>query len=138
MDATRWSLALLTATALHAGFQLTVTLVVYPALAAVPAPGWQSAHDAHSRRIVPLVALAYGAALVACAGAALTSPTVGTWVAVVGTVAAVAVTAASAAPTHGRLGAGKDDALVHRLLVADRVRAAAAVLALLGAVAAVL
>lgn len=138
MDAPTWSLALVVATALHAGFQLTVTLIVYPALAAVPAPQWEQAHASHSRRIGPLVAVVYGAVLVTGVGAAVTASSVATWLALAGTLAAVLVTAASAAPTHSRLGAGKDDVLVRRLLRADQGRSAAAVAALAAAVAALL
>ncbi len=136
MDAATWSLALVVATALHAGFQLTVTLVVYPALAAVPAPEWEQAHASHSRRIVPLVAIVYGGALVTGVGAVVTAPSTTTWLALAGTLAAVLVTAVSAAPTHSRLGAGRDDVLVRRLLRADQGRSVAAVAALTAGVAA--
>jgi len=135
-DPSGWTSALLTTTALHAGFQLTVTLVVYPALAAVPATSWSPAHDAHSRRIAPLVALVYGAALVAAVGAVSVTPSGGTVTALVGLLTAVAATATSAAPAHGRLGRGKDDDLVRTLLRADRLRALGAVAALAGALAA--
>jgi len=136
MDPAYWLLAQVAATALHAGFQLTVTLVVYPALADVPAARWRSAHDAHSRRITLVVGVVYVAALVACAGAALVVPSPAGLVALVGTLAAVAVTAARAAPAHGRLGRGRDEALVRLLLRSDRWRCAAALLALAGGVAA--
>lgn len=135
-DPSGWISALLTATALHAGFQLTITLVVYPALAAVPAPSWSPAHDAHSRRIAPLVALVYAAGLVAAVGAVLVTPSGGTVAALVGLVVAVGVTATAAAPAHGRLGRGKDDDLVRTLMRADRLRALGAVTALAGALAA--
>jgi hypothetical protein len=130
-----WSAALLGATAAHAGFQATVTLLVYPALARVPAPDWSSAHDLHSRRITPLVVILYGALLVAAAGAVWSAPSsVGVWVAVLGIVATFAVTAAGAAPTHGRLAAGRDDQLLDRLLRVDRLRLGFALVALCGAV----
>jgi hypothetical protein len=58
-----WTAALLASTALHAGFQLTVTLVIYAALAGVQPDQWVAAHARHSRRITPPVALVYGAAL---------------------------------------------------------------------------
>lgn len=134
-DAT-WILALVAATALHAGFQLTVTLVVYPALAGVPTADWSTAHDGHSRRIAPLVALVYGAALVAAVGATLVTPSGGTVTALVGTLAAMVVTATSAAPTHGRLGRSRDEALVRTLLRADRLRCLAALVAVGGALVA--
>jgi len=66
--------ALLAATGVHAGFQAAVTLLAYPALADVPPADFPAAHDAHSRRITPLVAVVYAAALVACVGAVLTHP----------------------------------------------------------------
>lgn len=129
---------LLAATALHAGFQLTVTLVVYPALVRVPPERWAEAHARHSRGIAPLVTLVYGAALVACVAATLSRPTAGVWVADLGTLAAFVLTATLAAPTHARLGSGPEPVLLRRLLVADRGRCAAAVLAVAGALAAAL
>ena len=54
-----WPDLLLASTGLHAGFQATVTLLVYPALAEVPPERWHDAHQRHSRRIVPLVGLVY-------------------------------------------------------------------------------
>ena len=132
-----WSAALLGATAAHAGFQATVTLLVYPALAGVPADDWSSAHDAHSRRITPLVVVVYGALLVACGGAVVSAPTsVGVRVAVLGTAATLLVTAVGAAPTHGRLAAGRSDRLVARLLRVDRLRLVLALVALCGAASA--
>jgi hypothetical protein len=130
-----WSAALLGATAAHAGFQATVTLLVYPALARVPARDWASAHALHSRRITPLVAVVYGALLVASGGAAWSLPSsVGVWAAVLAVVSTFAVTAFWAAPTHGRLAAGRDDRLVDRLLRVDRLRLAFALVALCAAV----
>ncbi len=43
--------ALLTATAVHLGFQVAVSVLVYPALTRVPAEHWAEAHKAHSRAI---------------------------------------------------------------------------------------
>ncbi len=117
--------AFLTAAALHAGFQATVSTIVYPTLAHVRPAHWRQAHDRHSRAITPLVAVVY-AALVGC----------GAWwlvvdhsalpvLAVVLAGLAVLVTAAVAAPLHGRLDK-RDDRLVARLLTADRVRTALA------------
>jgi hypothetical protein len=133
-DANAWLLA---AVALHAGFQLTVTVIVYPALASTPDDDWAEAHARHSRRIAPLVALVYGAAVVACALAAAADPSPGTWVALAGTAVAILVTATMAAPLHGRLDR-RDAALLARLLAADRVRCVSACLALVGALGAVL
>lgn len=125
------------AAALHAGFQLTVTVLVYPALAEVPADGWARAHDRHSRRITPLVGLVYAALLVAGVVAVLDGPGAAGWVGLAATAVALGVTATLAAPIHGRLGqrGAGDDELVRRLLLVDRVRCAGAVV---GAVAAAL
>ena len=133
-----WRVALVAATSLHAGFQLAVSVVVYPALAATTSGSWRSVHDAHSRRIAPLVGLVYAAALVAVVGAVLTDPVAAVLLAALATGVAMALTAALAAPLHSRLGrADRPDAdLLRRLLLVDRLRAVAAVLALVAAVAA--
>lgn len=131
--------ALLAATALHAGFQLVVSGVVYPALADVPAGHWAPAHTAHSRRITWLVAPLYIVVAGACIWSLLSWPVpVLVGVALVGHAAAAGTTALVAAPTHGRLGReGKRPELVRRLLLADRVRTAATLVALAAALAAV-
>ena len=133
-----WGPLLLAAAALHAGFQITVTVLVYPALVHVPADRWAEAHSRHSRTIAPVVAMVYAAMLVACVAATVTSPGPGTLVADVGTSVALLVTATLAAPTHSRLAAGPDPALLHRLIVADRLRCAGALVAAAGALAVVL
>jgi hypothetical protein len=124
--------ALLAASALHAGFQLVVSVVVYPALADVPPEQWGPAHTAHSRRITWLVAPLYAVVAAACAWSLVSGPVpVAVVVAILGLVVAAGTTAVVAAPTHGRLGSeGKRPELVRRLLVADRVRTAGALLAL--------
>jgi hypothetical protein len=125
------------ATALHAGFQATVTVLVYPVLADRHPAEWRAAHERHSRAIVPLVGLVYLALVVTGGFLAASGPGVAGWVALLLTVAALATTAVAAAPAHGRL-AERDDALVARLLVADRCRCALAVLGAVAATAAVL
>lgn len=133
-----WSLALLVTTAVHVGFQATVTLLVYPALVGVPPEDWSRAHRLHSRRITPLVAAVYGPVLVSCTAALVTAPgSPGAWAAGAGTAGALIVTAVAAAPTHSRLGAHRTPALLARLLRVDRLRLASALVALAGAVAAV-
>jgi hypothetical protein len=138
--------ALLTATAVHLGFQLTVTALVYPALARVPAERWAAAHDAHSRwaaahdahsrTITVLVAVIYGALAVTGGWALLSGP--GAWTLLaLAAVAATWVVTGFAAQVHGRLGAGHDAGQIRRLLRIDRVRAGAAVLALAASVVAV-
>ena len=48
-------------------------VVVYAALAGVRPDAWVATHGRHSRRITPLVALVYGAALVCCIGVLINS-----------------------------------------------------------------
>ena len=127
--------ALLAVGALHAGFQLVVTVVVYPALADVPDASWAQAHADHSRRIIRVVAPLYAVVAGVCLWALLSWP-VGpaTAVAVLGHAVAGGTTAVVAGPTHDRLGReGKRPELVRRLLVADRVRTGGALLALVAA-----
>ncbi len=129
---------LLVAACLHVGFQATVTVTVYPALAAVPEEAWEPNHDAHSRRISVLVAPLYGLIVAASAWSLATGPSPATGVAVAGLALAVGTTAAVAAPLHGRLGReGPRPELLRRLLRADRVRLAGAVVGLAGSLAAV-
>ena len=130
------ALALVAGTGLHAGFQATVTLVVYPALLRTPPHDWARAHAAHSRAITPLVAVVYGAALVTCALALCREPVPGVWVSAGATVAALAVTGLVAAPTHGRMAGGCTPALAARLRKADRWRLVGALVALGGALVA--
>ena len=128
---------LLLVAAAHLGFQVTVDLVVYPALAEVGQDGWARAHAAHSRRITPVVGLVYVPLVLVLGWAVATDPdAVGTWVAVAGGLLAVATTAAVAAPLHGRLASadeGARPALLTRLARADRVRTVGAVVCVAGA-----
>jgi len=132
-----WLVALVAATGLHAGFQLTVTTLAYPALARVSRPEFSRAHDAHSRAIVPLVALVYAAVVVASVGAVLATPgSVLAWSAGAASAVALLVTALRAAPLHGRLGRlGPEPGLVRSLLLADRLRTVVALLAFAAAIA---
>ena len=128
---------LLLVAAAHLGFQLTVDLVVYPALGEVPSAVWVTAHERHSRRIVPLVAALYPPLVLLLGWAVVAEPrSAGTWLAVTGGLLSVATTAAVAAPAHGRLStvraAGRAD-LMRRLDRADRVRSVGAVLCAAGA-----
>lgn len=129
-------LALVVASALHLGFQLTVTMVVYPALARVSDADWHAAHARHGRAITPLVVLTYGALVLSAAWALVAAAGVArAWVvvSVAGAVIAVATTAFLAAPTHRRLGAGREERLVARLLQVDRWRAVGALISFAGA-----
>ncbi len=134
------SVVLVAATSLHAGFQLTVTLLVYPALAAVARPDFAQAHARHSRTIVPLVGVVYGAGIVAAVGALLVTPSSAlVWSSAAATAVALATTAFRAAPLHARLGRlGPGPALLAALLRADRMRTAAALVAAAAAIAAAL
>lgn len=114
------------ASALHAGFQATVTTLVYPVLGSRGTDEWRVAHARHSRTIAPLVLVVYGAVVVSGAALVLSGPTVLGWLALAVTAGALTVTAFAAAPTHGRL-TDRDDTLVTRLLVADRWRCVCAV-----------
>jgi hypothetical protein len=125
--------AFVVATALHAGFQLTVTALVYPTLARVDPDRWEEAHARHSRGIVPLVAMAYGALSVTSVIFLIHHHGLAGWVGFLGAWGAMVVTAVAAAPTHGRL-LTADPHLLRRLLVVDRVRAVLACVALAGAV----
>jgi hypothetical protein len=124
------------AAALHAGFQVTVTVLVYPVLADRTAEEWRGAHGRHSRAIAPVVAVVYLALLVTGWALVAAGPDAAGWLALALTAAALATTALAAAPTHGRLTA-RDDALVARLLVADRWRCAFAVAGAVASVVAV-
>jgi hypothetical protein len=123
----------------HLGFQLTVDLVVYPALGEVGPDAWSAAHDGHSRRIVPLVALLYPALVLLLAWTVVAEPgEAGTWLAVTGGLLAVVTTAAVAAPAHGRLSrvaAAERPGLLRRLDRADRVRTIGAAVCVAGALA---
>jgi hypothetical protein len=66
------------------------------------------------------------------------SSSVWVWVAAAGALTAGLTTGLVAAPTHGALAKGRRPELMHRLLIADRVRSVGAVVALSAAVAAAL
>ena len=120
---------LVAVTALHAGFQLVVTGLVYPALAEVPADAWTTHHGRHTRRVARLVVPTYGV-LVVTGGLVLAGGASGWQVAALTAMTtALLTTALVAAPAHRRLGSGRDGVVLRRLLRADRVRCAAALLA---------
>jgi hypothetical protein len=124
--------AVLVCTAVHFGFQATVTAIVYPALARTPPPQWTIAHQAHTRAITPVVAVVYGMLALSGGWALLSGPRFWTLAALIAVVATV-LTTTLAARLHGCLAAGHDDGLIRRLLRVDRVRAATAALALVAA-----
>ena len=135
--ATTPDVILLTAVAVHAGFQLTISALVYPALAR--AQDWDAAHTAHRRAITPVVGVIY-TALVSASVWVLADgvPALSTLVAIAGVAVSLLVTALVAAPLHGRLARHRDDALMRRLRVADLVRTLGAFAALAGAMKATL
>ncbi|MBA3249414.1 MAG: hypothetical protein H0T66_03700 [Geodermatophilaceae bacterium] len=121
---------LLAACWLHAGFQLSVTTLVYPALAAVPQDQWRARHAVHSRRITPVVVVVYAAVLLAGAMILLAGPLRATTLTALGASAlALVLTAAFAAPAHARLTRGRDDTVVSGLLRIDRLRLLAVLVA---------
>ena len=113
--------AFLAAAAIHAGFQATVTLVVYPTLSHVRAAHWRQAHDRESRAILPLVVAFYLALAATGAWWLATDWSVLSLVAVVLAALAMAVTALLAAPLHRRL-IKRDEAALARLLSVDKAR----------------
>jgi sugar phosphate isomerase/epimerase len=126
------AIAFLVAAAAHAGFQVTVTTLVYPTLARVPSDRWVEAHRRHSRGIVPLVVLLYGALVVTSVPFVAHHHDPAAWVGAAGAWGAMLVTATAAAPTHARL-TTPEPRLLRRLLAVDRVRAVLACVALAGA-----
>jgi hypothetical protein len=132
----QWDALLVAATAVHAGFQLTVTWLVYPALGDLAAAPWSSSHATHSRRIVPLVGLVYLAVVVTVAGSLVVAPDVAHLVAAAASAVVFVLTAGFAAPLHGRLGPEREPRLFRRLLAVDRWRSVFALVALSAAVVA--
>jgi hypothetical protein len=129
--------AFLAAASAYAGFQATVTLVVYPTLAHVRAAHWRQAHDRHSRAVRPLVAVTYLALAATGAWWLATDWSAVAAVAVVLAALSMAVTAVLAAPLHRRL-IRRDDAALTRLLGVDKLRTLLAIAAAGVAIAALL
>jgi hypothetical protein len=113
--------AFLAAAAAHAGFQATVTLVVYPTLSHVRSAHWRQAHDRHTHDIRPLIAVLYLALAATGAWWLATDWSALPVVAVVLGLLPIAVTAALAAPLHRRL-VRRDEGALIRLLGVDRSR----------------
>ncbi len=110
---------------------------MYPAL--FRAPDWEPAHTAHRRGITPVVAVVY-TALVATSAWVVADGVRGpsSVVALAGVALALGATALAAAPLHGKVARGRDATLLRRLRVADLVRSLGALVALSGALLAVL
>lgn len=127
---------LVAAAALHAGFQLVVTALVYPALVDTRPTEWPVRHAAHTRRITPVVALVYGSVVAALVLVALDGLDPARGLVLAASVTAFSLTGLVAAPAHARLGHGWDERVVRRLVVADRLRLLLAVVAAVAAVVA--
>lgn len=120
---------LVAANGLHTGFQVTVTSVVYPALARTDPRDWAPAHDAHSRSIVGVVTVVYAMLIATTVWALVTNDTsLYVWLAALGGSLSVGATALVAGPLHGRLDANPDPELIEKLLVADQVRSVGAMI----------
>ena len=113
--------AFLATASAHAGFQATVTLVVYPTLSHVRAAHWRQWHDRHIDALRPLVAVVYVALAATGAWWLATDWSALAVVAVVLAGSSMAVTAVLAAPLHRRL-VRRDDAALTRLLGVDKAR----------------
>ena len=113
--------AFLATASAHAGFQATVTLVVYPTLSHVRAAHWRQWHDRHNDALRPLVAVVYVALAATGAWWLATDWSALAVVAVVLAGSSMAVTAVLAAPLHRRL-VRRDDAALTRLLGVDKAR----------------
>jgi hypothetical protein len=128
--------ALTAAAALHAGFQATVTALVYPALLRDD-HDWVRRHAAHGRRIVPLVVVTYGVLLLSVARVLSSGPaSLSVWVAAGAFAVILVLTALGAAPRHGRLGRGYNADVAAGLSRVDHWRCALAVAVLAAAVTA--
>ena len=125
----------LAAASVHAGFQATVTLVVYPTLSHVRAAHWRQAHDRHTREVRPLVAVTYLALAATGAWWLATDWSTLAGVAVVLAGLAVAITPVLAAPLHRKL-VKRDDGALARLLAVDKSRTVLAVASVCVAIAA--
>lgn len=114
--------ALLVAVAVHLGFQLCVTTLVYPALGQGSAQTFADRHQGHSRRITPVVILVYGGLLIACAWSLMECVDAASTAVGVTVVMLLAITGLGAAPRHGRLGRGWSRSTWTALMRLDRAR----------------
>lgn len=121
------------------GFIVTIQVLVYPAMAKVPADAFPTYEAFHQRRVVAVLSV-FAVAEVAAAGAlAVVDTGTPTAVWLVGGAILTALwvsTGAFYAPLHGRLAAGFDPALHRRLVTWNWLRVAGwsvrGVLALVG------
>lgn len=123
-------LAHLGAACAYAAFQVTVTVLVYPQLAAIgrAAPGVFTDHEArHSTRTAVVVGPLFAALVGATGWLVVADPwSLLVWAAAVCTAVVLAVTALAAVPQHTRLRRSFDPAVMARLQRVDAIRAVAA------------
>ncbi len=114
----------------YAGFQWTISALVYPQIAATGrrAPATFAAYEAwHARRTAFLVAPLFAALVGACVWLVVTRPaSVLAWACVALTATVLGASAFCAVNQHERLKAGYDEAVMQRLQRADAVRTVAA------------
>ena len=129
----------LAAACAYAGFQVTITVLVYPQLAAVghSAPAIFTAHEArHSTRTAAVVGPLFAALVAATGWLVVAAPTSClAWAAAACTAVVLGVTALAAVPRHNRLRRGWDRAVMTALQRVDAVRAGAALAQVVLAVA---
>ena len=115
---------LLLATGVHLGFQVVVTIVVYPELLNLAPDGWERGHAAHTRRMIVVVIPVYAAVAVALGWALATVCCSPALFVTAGAVLIVGVTTALvAAPIHHLLSVdGPTQKLIRDLRLADTLR----------------
>lgn len=120
-------LAFLVATAVYAGFQWCVQVVVYPQFAVVPAESFATYEAAHQRRVTPLVGVLFGLLGVTTGWLVLGHDgRTSVLLVVVGAVLVAGIlglTAFAAVPQHRVLSAGWDATAARRLRRVDLLRA---------------
>lgn len=123
-------LAHLGAACAYAGFQVTITVLVYPQLAAVgrAVPGVFAGHEArHSTRTAVVVGPLFAALVVATGWLVVADPSAPlVWTAAACTAVVLAITALAAVPQHNRLRRGFDPVVMAQLQRVDAVRMVAA------------
>lgn len=123
-------LAHLGAACAYAGFQVTITVLVYPQLNAIgrTVPAMFTDHEArHSTRTAVVVGPLFAALVGATGWLVVADPSAPpAWAAAACTAVVLAVTALAAVPQHDRLRHGFDPAVMARLQRVDAARTVAA------------
>lgn len=120
-------LADLVVAAVLCGLIWTIQIVHYPLFAAVPAAGWVAYEREHQRRIARLVAplMHANVSLAVAVGVAGDGDALLRWVGAVLAVAVFAATGGVFSALHSRLAAGRDPAVIARLVALNWWRTAA-------------